>query len=55
MYDILFIDDKFKEIKETFSCLQDKHIRCFYSDGDKYLPQSGHAKELCAGVIMRLQ
>ena len=44
MYDILFIDDKFKEIKETFSYLQDKHIRCFYSDGDKYLPQSGRER-----------
>jgi hypothetical protein len=38
MYDILFIDDKFDEIKDTFTYFQKEHIRCFYSDGENYLP-----------------
>ena len=40
MYDVLFIDDKFEEIKDTFFALQKEHVRCFYSDGDKYMPQT---------------
>jgi len=40
MYDILFIDDKFEEIKESFSFFQKKHIRCFYSDGVSPLPKN---------------
>ena len=40
MYDVLFIDDHFEEISDTFRTLQKEHIRCFYSDGDKYLPSS---------------
>ena len=40
MYDVLFIDDNFEEISDTFRALQKDHIRCFYSDGDKYLPSS---------------
>ncbi len=40
MYDVLFIDDHFEEINDTFRALQKEHIRCFYSDGDKYLPSS---------------
>lgn len=44
MYDVLFIDDKFEEIKDTFWALQNDHIRCFYSDGEKNLPQNNEAK-----------
>ncbi len=40
MYDILFVDDKFKEIQPTYSDFQSKHIRCFYSDGENYLPDN---------------
>ncbi|AYQ55795.1 hypothetical protein MS2017_0025 [Bathymodiolus thermophilus thioautotrophic gill symbiont] len=45
MYDILFIDDKFEEIKETYSDFQNQHVRCFYSDGENFLPTRGDAKE----------
>ncbi len=44
MYDILFIDDKFEEIKDTFFALQKDHIRCFYSDGENNLPQTDKEK-----------
>ncbi len=44
MYDILFIDDKFEEIKESFSCFQEEHIRCFYSDGENHLPKDDKEK-----------
>lgn len=44
MYDILFIDDNFEEIKESFSYFQEKHVRCFYSDGENYLPKNDKEK-----------
>ena len=44
MYDVLFIDDHFEEINDTFCALQKEHIRCFYSDGDKYLPSNDKEK-----------
>ncbi len=44
MYDVLFIDDHFEEINDTFRTLQKEHIRCFYSDGDKYLPSNDKEK-----------
>lgn len=44
MYDILFIDDKFEEIKESFSSFQSKHSRCFYSDGENHLPATNKEK-----------
>lgn len=44
MYDVLFIDDKFEEIKDTFWALQNEHIRCFYSDGEKNLPKNNKEK-----------
>lgn len=44
MYDILFIDDNFEEIRESFSCFQEKHIRCFYSDGENHLPKNDKEK-----------
>ncbi len=34
MYDVLFIDDKFEEVQETFLTLKESHIRCFYTDAD---------------------
>lgn len=40
MYDVLFIDDKFEEIRDTYSDFQSQHIRCFYSDGEHYLPKN---------------
>ncbi len=43
MYDILFIDDKFEQIKDTFWNFQNEYIRCFYSDGENNLPKN--AKE----------
>ena len=33
MYDVLFIDDKFDEIKDTYFRLKKEHIRCYYSAG----------------------
>jgi len=44
MYDILFIDDKFEEIKDSFSYFQKEHIRCFYSDGESHLPKNDKAR-----------
>ena len=39
MYDIVFIDDKFDEIKETYLTTQKDGIRCYYSDGEDGLPK----------------
>lgn len=44
MYDVLFIDDKFEEIKDTFLAYQKEHIRCFYSDGYINLPENNKEK-----------
>ena len=34
MYDVLFIDDRFEEIQDTFLSLKNNHVRCYYSNGD---------------------
>ena len=44
MYDILFVDDHFEEINDTFRTLQKEHIRCFYSDGLEHLPSNDKEK-----------
>ncbi len=46
MYDVLLIDDKFEEIKETFLKLKKHHIRCFYSDGSEENLPKGKEKYL---------
>ena len=49
MYDVLFIDDHFNEIEETFFELKKRHIRCFYSDGEN-LPKNEKEKTLFKNV-----